>query len=60
MIKVVQQGNAWRIERHRDGNKTEIYTRDGKWGVNYNWTAFFATKEEAQRRAQFLARHEVR
>lgn len=58
MIKVVRQGNGWRIERHRE-KRTEVYTQDGKWGVNYNWTAFFATKEEAQRRAHFLARHEV-
>lgn len=56
MIKVVQQGNAWRIERHHEGKKTEVYTRDGKWGSNYNWTAFFITKEEAENRAKFLMR----
>lgn len=60
MIKVVKQGNGYRIERHRPASKNvEIYSRDGRWSTNYNGTLYFADEYTANSRANVLRRSEV-
>ena len=60
MIKVVRQGNGYRIERHRTASKNvEIYSRDGRWSTNYNGTLYFADEFTANSRANVLRRSEI-
>lgn len=59
MIKVVKQGNGWRIERHWPGNKkAKSYSRDGRWSTNYNGTLYFADEFTANSRANILRKSE--
>lgn len=59
MIKVVQQGNGWRIERHIENKKTQVYNRDGRWSTNYNGALYLRLEDEALRQADRLRRAEV-
>lgn len=59
MIKIVRQGNGYRIERHRENKKTEIYNRDGRWSTNHNGALYISLEEEALRQADRLKRAEV-
>lgn len=59
MIKIVRQGNGYRIERHRENKKTEIYHRDGRWSTNYNGALYISLEAEALRQADRLKRAEV-
>lgn len=59
MIKIVRQGNGYRIERHRENKKTEIYNRDGRWSTNYNGALYISLEAEALRQADRLKRAEV-
>ena len=59
MIKIVRQGNGYRIERHRENKKTEIYNHDGRWSTNYNGALYISLEEEALRQADRLKRAEV-
>ncbi len=59
MIKIVRQGNGYRIERHRENKKTEIYNRDGRWSTNYNGALYISLEAEALRQADRLNVAEV-